>query len=146
VTFHTLDPDDQLGYLLARAAAQSEREWARALQAQGINPRQFSMLALVVRAPGISQAELARRVMITPQSASESLGALESQGLIARAPAEPGRASKLELTAQGKALLRRAYPVVENVQREIFRGLSKREQVLLGQLLRKVLTSTVDKA
>jgi DNA-binding MarR family transcriptional regulator len=137
--FEALDPDRQLGYLLALAAGQAERQWASALRAHGINPKQFAMLALLARDAEVSQAELARRVMITPQSVSESLGTLVKQGLIARAPGELGRASELQVTSPGRALLRRAYPLVEHSQREIFSALSVREQATLGELLRKML-------
>lgn len=139
--FEALDPDRQLGYLLALAAGQAERQWASALRAHGINPKQFAMLALLARDAEVSQGELARRVMITPQSVSESLGTLVNQGLISRAAGELGLPSQLQVTNAGRALLRRAYPLVEDSQREIFSALSAREQVVLGELLRKMLRS-----
>lgn len=139
MTFVSMDPDRQLGYLLARAASRAQKTWAIALNEHGINPRQFSMLALLASDPGLSQAELGRRVMITPQSASESLAALAAQGLIARERAEPGKASQVEVTATGKAVLRRAYPIVERVTLEVFGSLSRREQSKLAELLRKLL-------
>ena len=66
--FTPLDPDAQLGYVLVRAADQVSRPWHAALRAHGINPRQFSVLAWLARDPGLSQGELARRVMVTPQN------------------------------------------------------------------------------
>lgn len=139
VAFEALDPDQQLGYLLALAAGQAERQWASALRAHGINPRQFAMLALLVRDAGVSQAELARRVMITPQSVSESLGTLVQQGLISRTAGDVGHPSQLRVTHAGRALLRRAYPLVEQSQRESFSALSVRQQAALGELLRKMI-------
>ena len=72
-SFVAMDPDAQLGYVLVRCAEKMARAWHEALREHGVNPRQFSMLALLAHDPGLSQAELARRVMVTPQSMSESL-------------------------------------------------------------------------
>jgi DNA-binding MarR family transcriptional regulator len=136
--FTTLDPDAQLGYLLARAAHQLELPWSAALRSEGINPRQFSMLAWLAREPGLSQAELGRRVLITPQSASESLGALLTARLIVRRPARSGLKADVRLTAAGRALLQRAYPIIEATNRDGFAGLTQRERGELTRLLQKL--------
>lgn len=137
--FVALDPDQQLGYLLARVAAQLERPWSASLKAKGINPRQFSMLSLLARDATISQAELARRVLITPQSVSESLVGLEDAGLIMRGEIEPGHPARLRLTATGRKLLTRAWPEVERTNREGFAMLTAAERAELSRLLKKVL-------
>lgn len=137
--FAPLDPDQQLGYLLVRAADQVARPWQAALKSARINPRQFSMLASLARDPGMSQAELARRVMITPQSVSESLARLVDAGLVARTDESPGRSAALELTASGRRLLARAYPIVERSNQESFAALSERERSELGRILSKLL-------
>ncbi|MFC4496297.1 MarR family winged helix-turn-helix transcriptional regulator [Streptomyces ovatisporus] len=137
--FVPLDPDSQLGYLLVRCADQLSRPWHEALRAQGINPRQFSTLATLAHDPGISQGELARRVMITPQSMSESLSRLIETGLVSRSDAGPGRAVQLELTDAGRELLNRAYPVVEELNRECFSALTEAEHTELARVLRKLI-------
>lgn len=134
-----LEPDQQLGYLVARVADQLARPWAASLRKHGINPRQFSVLALLAADADMSQAELARRVMITPQSMSESLAALLDAGLISRAAVAPGLAARPALTAAGRRLLTRAYPLVEASNRAGFSMLTAAERGELGRLLRKVL-------
>src|SRR5688500_12487862 len=136
MTFVPLDPEAQLGYLLVRGADHVSRPWHAALRAHGINPRQFSMLSCIAQDPGASQAERARRVMITPQSASESLAALVDAALIERGDRGPGRAAELRLTAAGRRLLTRAYPVVEACDRELFARLSRAERAELARVLR----------
>src|SRR5688572_981023 len=106
-----LDPHEQLGYLVVRVADQVSRAWFAKLRRHRINPRQFSTLALLVREPTLSQGELARRVMVTPQSMSDSIATLIDAGLLKRAAVKPGRAAKLDVSGRGKALLRKAYPV-----------------------------------
>ncbi|MEY2934994.1 MAG: hypothetical protein RL033_5743 [Pseudomonadota bacterium] len=135
----TLDPEEQLGYLVARVADRNSRGWLTALRQHDISPRQFSVLAHVVREPGLTQAELARRTMVTPQSMSELIATLLDAGLLSREAIQPGRQAELEVTGLGKALLRKAYPVVEATNRESFAALTGAERQLLGELLRKLL-------
>jgi len=134
-----LDPDAQLGYLLVRAAHEVSRSWLAAVRRHGINPTQFGTLAILAREPASSQGELARRVMVTPQSMSDSIGALVSAGLLVRHAVERGRTARLEVTAEGKAVLRRAYPVVEAANDACFTMLSSSQRRNLKALLGKVL-------
>jgi DNA-binding MarR family transcriptional regulator len=136
-----MDPEAQLGYLLVVCADQMSRAWHEALRHAGINPRQFSMLAAIAYDPGISQAKLARQVLITPQSVSESLNRLISADLVTRGTTEPGKPARLVLTDAGHALLADAYPIVEAFNRDRFSALTDRERSLMARLLRK-LTGT----
>lgn len=138
-TFSPLDPEAQLGYVLVRVADRISRGWHASLRAEGINPRQFSMLACLARDPGLSQGELARRVMITPQSVSESLAALVDAGLCTRGEMEAGRPAHLRLTAAGKRSLLKAYPIVEASNRESFEALTSAERADLARLLGKLM-------
>jgi len=138
-TFVAMDPDAQLGYVLVRCAEHMARAWHEALREHGVNPRQFSMLASLAHDPGISQAELARRVMVTPQSMSESLMRLIDAGLIDRGSVEPGRPAQLALTTAGRNLLLRAYPVVSAHQDEAFAALTTAERAELARILGKLM-------
>jgi DNA-binding MarR family transcriptional regulator len=137
--FEPLDPHAQLGYLLVVCAERMSREWHAALRSAGINPRQFSMLAVIARDPGISQAELARQVLITAQSVSESLTRLVDAGLVERSSATPGKAAQLVLTAAGRQVLESAYPVVTAFNDAHFAALSARERETLARALRKLM-------
>jgi DNA-binding MarR family transcriptional regulator len=137
--FTPLDPDAQLGYLVARVADQVAKPWSASLRAHGINPRQFSILALLAHDSTLSQGELARRVLITPQSMSESLASLEREGFIARGQPAPGRAMSLQLSAKGRKLLTLANPLVEDSNRESFAALTPKERATLARLLHKLL-------
>jgi DNA-binding MarR family transcriptional regulator len=137
--FVPLDPDAQLGYLVVRVADRMSRSWQAALRAHGINPRQFSVLGLLARDPDLSQAELARRVLVTPQSMSESLTGLLRAGLVERDEAGSGQAARVRLTGAGRDLLRRAYPVVQATDRDGFGALTAGERDDLRRLLQKLL-------
>ena len=136
-----LDPESQLGYQLVRVADQVSRSWHAALRSHNINPRQFSVLALLAHDPGLSQAELARRVMVTPQSMSELLATLGDERLIKRAAPAPGRAAQVQLTASGRRLLSKAYPVVEATNSEAFAVLNRAEHAELARMFKKLLAA-----
>jgi DNA-binding MarR family transcriptional regulator len=136
-----LIPEEQLGYVLVRAAEQVSKPWLEALRRHGISPRQFSVLAILVQEPALSQGELARRVMVTPQSMSELIATLVEAELLQRSDVPAGRAANLRVTAKGKALLQRAYPIVKQADGKAFAALSAKEREQLGQLLRKLLAS-----
>ena len=138
----TPDPEQVLGYLLARASDHVGRRWDAALRGHDINPRQFSVLAWLAFAPGLSSAELARRVMITPQSMSEMLATLESLGLVVRtSESTPGKAIALEITALGRRLLDKAMPLVHQANEGSFGHLSSRERQTFRTLLLKILAT-----
>jgi DNA-binding MarR family transcriptional regulator len=137
--FSPLDPDAQLGYQLVRVADQVSRRWHDVLRAHGINPRQFSILALLAHDPGLSQAELARRVLITPQSMSESLASLLADRLITRNEPARGHAARVQLTAAGRRILSRANPLVEACNHESFARLTHAERATLARAFAKLL-------
>jgi DNA-binding MarR family transcriptional regulator len=139
--FVPLDPESQVGYRFVRAADELALSWSAALREHGINPRQFSILALVAHDPTLSQAEIGRRVMITPQSVGESLANLLERGWITRGPMEAGRAATLGLTPAGRRLLARAYPVVEAHQEKVFSVLTTSERAQLMRILQKLAPS-----
>ncbi|HEY5981250.1 MAG TPA: MarR family transcriptional regulator [Microlunatus sp.] len=115
------------------------RPWSDGLQASGINPRQFSVLALIAADPGLSQAELARRALVTPQSMSEMLTRLEAAGLAHRSDTTAGRSAQVAITEDGRATLAAAYPQVLRLQQESLAALDPVEQRELGRMLAKVI-------
>lgn len=139
--FSPLSPADQPGYLLVRAAELAAKPWLRGLNSQGINPRQFSVLALLEDDPGLSQAELARRALITPQSMAELVARLEANGLVHRVMAGVGRPARVSLSEDGRRTLTAAYPVVSRLQDDSLAALSDAERHELARLLTKVIQS-----
>lgn len=97
------------------------------------------MLTTLAADPGVSQAELARRVMVKPQSMSESLSRLAEAGLIARGNVEPGLAARVQLTDKGRKLLTKAYPVIEEYHRESFAALTSAERAEFARMLKKLI-------
>ena len=119
-------PEDYLGYTVARLAALLEARIERALQAAvGISVRHFGILAHLQRQPGMGSGELARLVMITPQSIGGILGTMARRGLVERLqPDRPGGSLTLGLTKAGEDALARAYRIANDLRAE--------EETILG--------------
>jgi DNA-binding MarR family transcriptional regulator len=94
-----------------------------------LTPAQYALLKAAEAEPGADQITLAGLAALDRSNTARLAGALEARGLLRRAP-DPNdrRARRLSLTADGQALLRRAAPAVERVQRELLAPLSGVEE------------------
>ncbi len=94
------------------------------------------MLFLIRREPGITPAEIARAMEITPASATVSLKRMEAAGLLRReADANDRRVVHLTLTPAGEAVDDRCRAGKEFAAATTFRGFTEEEMALLDGLL-----------
>ena len=95
-----------LGYLLRQASAAHRLRMERAMADVGVTLPQFLVLTMIRAYPGISNADLARLSLLTPQTVSVIVANLERSGAIARRPhAVHGRIQHIDVTPEGLALL-----------------------------------------
>lgn len=113
----------------ARAAAQQLQPW-------DLSYAQFDLLAQVGSAEGISQQELAERLLVTQGNITQLLDKMERRGLVQRCP--EGRTNRVVLTASGRQLFAQVVPAHEDWQAGRFAGLSIEEQTQLMHLLAKL--------
>ncbi len=94
-------------WLLKRAFHNAHRAVNEALRPYGITPTQMGALRRLIQEPGLSGAELARRLLVTPQAAQLALSSLEKQGLVQRLP-DPrhGRIVRTTVTREGRRIIR----------------------------------------
>lgn len=105
----------------------------------GLSPGQFGALRCLADQDGLTQAEIARMLMMRPQSLGEVVSSLLEHELIRRnGPAGRGRRAGLSLTEQGRATLRRAWPAVRAFNAPDAIGLTSQESATLVRLLRTV--------
>lgn len=97
---------ERVGYVLKRAQQVLSTAMAAALARHGVTNAQYAALSALQADPGLSNAELARRSFVTPQTMHEIIAQLERAGLVAR-QANPHHARILQrrLTARGEAVL-----------------------------------------
>jgi DNA-binding MarR family transcriptional regulator len=104
--------------------------------AHGLSVNQYTTLSVLNRRSGLSNAQLARRALVSPQSMNEVLLALEKRGLVRRrAHPEHGRILQARLTAKGRRVLTACDEQVREVEARMVAGLSADEKTLLRNAL-----------
>jgi DNA-binding MarR family transcriptional regulator len=94
------------------------------------------VLRVVAGGPAQRMADLATRLEVVPRSVTTMVDALESAGLVARAPDPDDRRSVLVApTARGRALVARLDAARRESAERIFGGLSRAQRDALASLL-----------
>ena len=126
-----------LAYLVGRLDHVLNQRLRDRLAPAGLSVPQYTALS-VFRAHGaLSNAQLATRTMISPQSANEMVKQMEAKGWIARTP-DPahGRIIQISLTEAGQAVLGECDAQVAEVERRMFPDLDEAGRGLLQAQLR----------
>jgi DNA-binding MarR family transcriptional regulator len=129
------------GYLLRQAGVAFRVRMERALADLDTTPPQFTILTMLAAYPGISNADLARLSLLTPQTVSVIVGNLKRLGAVVSRPhAVHGRIQHLDITDAGRARLARCRERVEAVEEQLTTGLSPEEEEIIRRWLVRVAT------
>lgn len=111
------DPYATIGFALKQAQQALRARLDTALREVGLTTPQYAVLTYLAVAPGASNAALARRAFVTPQTMQAILVTLERTGFIARTPhPEHGRVQTTDLTAKGRGALEAASGIVADAE------------------------------
>lgn len=111
------DPYATIGFALKQAQQALRTRLDSGLREIGLTTPQYAVLAFLEVEPGASNAALARRAFVTPQTMQAILVALERSGFITRTPRpELGRVQTTELTALGRGALKSASGIVADAE------------------------------
>ena len=111
------DPFATIGFALKLAQQALRTHMDAALQQIGLTTPQYAVLTFLKVEPGASNAALARRAFVTPQTMQGILVTLERAGFVKRAPhPEHGRVQTTELTARGHDALKVASGIVSKAE------------------------------
>lgn len=139
----TLNPGDVEGIItwsLVRAARRSERRLAEVLLPHGLTLQQFGVLAQLAVGPPTTQAELARIVLVRPQSASALIDGMAERGLIRRTGDRGrGRSNPLVLTPAGEQLLDTVWEPVATTNDLSDAGIDVADAALLNDRLHRLI-------
>ena len=136
----TGDPADIVTPRLSYVVARLDRAVRRAIEERigpfGLTIPQFTALSVLYRRRGLSNAQLARRSYITPQSMHQIMLELERKGLVRRKP-DPAhrRILRATVTAAGKRVVEDCEAAVAAMEDQMLSGLEpKARERLLEEL------------
>jgi DNA-binding MarR family transcriptional regulator len=116
-------------YVIGRLDRVLNHRITEVVQPHGLNVQQFTALSILGRKRGLSNAQLARRSLITPQAMNQVLIQLTAMGLISRTPNKAhGRKMHTALTAKGQRVLALCEKDMDVLESEMLSDLSKAEQ------------------
>ena len=118
---------------MLRITRRDQRAATRHLGRWDLSYAQFDALAQIGAHEGISQHELAERLLVTQGNITQLLDKLERRGLVRRCP--EGRTNRLVLTDEGRALFAIVVPAHEDWQQARLDALSADDQRELVRIL-----------
>ncbi len=122
--------------LLARTFGRIERRLEEVGGAHGLSLPQFEVLVVLSYEQGISQQDLAGRLLVTKGNVCAMIARMEANDLVERrSDPDDRRANRIYLTKRGVALLAQTVPDHHAVVDEVMSPLSDGELQTLHQLL-----------
>jgi len=120
---------ERAGWLLKRAQDALNSAMTAALREHGATVPEYAALTALADEPGMSNADLARRAYVTPQTMNQVLRELERRGWVSRHP-HPGhgRILQAELTGTGREVLAACHLAVGAVEEMMLAGLGPGER------------------
>jgi DNA-binding MarR family transcriptional regulator len=125
---------------VARACHSVERALAVALQPLDLKPGQLDVLMNLYRQPGLSQHELARKLLVGRSNITMLLPQLERRALVRReSDGKDRRILRLFLTQSGEALLTEALKVHMRLIETVMASSTPDECDLVGDHMRRIV-------
>lgn len=134
-----------VAYLIARL----ERSLARAIRTVitplGITVSQYTALSVFNTSGQLSNAQLADRIMVSPQAANELIKAMEKKNWIERQP-DPshGRIIQIRLTEQGEKLLAECDAHIFELEKQMLDEFSLKERRNIKNQLRAMVKNLIE--
>ncbi|OBA82157.1 MarR family transcriptional regulator [Mycobacterium sp. 1164966.3] len=131
---------DHILWLLKQAFYYSLTTINEAMSVHGVSTAQIGVLRQLANEPGLSGAELARRLLISPQGVQVALASLERRGLVERKKdPQHGRILQAYLTEEGRSVAATVVGSALSAHEQVFGVLNAQEQETLRELLGRVV-------
>ena len=118
---------------LARVYHKVDRASAEHLSAYGLSVGQFDVLAQVGAHEGITQKELAEKLLVTKSNVCQIVRRMEERGLVSRR--QEGRAKRLFLTEEGHRLFEEVVPSKEELIDRLLSSVPSEDHDVLSKTL-----------
>jgi DNA-binding MarR family transcriptional regulator len=134
------DKPSGIAYLIGRLDHVLSRRMRDSLLPLGLTVQQYTTLSFLSNQGQLSNAQLAERSLISPQSANEMVKMMEGKGWIEREP-DPshGRIIQIRLTEAGKELLRQCDAAVAQLEAHMLAEMSEKERTQFHKQLRALV-------
>ena len=127
-----------MGYNLRHAHGVQKQRFAAVFGPLGIRPVTLSVLGTIYENPGITQADLGKKLRIKRANMVPVMAELESRNLIARRPSDNDRrAHVVALTPAGMKLTLKLLELHRRLEEDLARALGLRERDQLLDLLKR---------
>jgi DNA-binding MarR family transcriptional regulator len=131
---------DNILWLLKQAFYYSLTTVNESMSAHGVSTAQLGVLRQLANEPGLSGAELARRLLISPQGVQLALTSLERRGLVERKQdPQHGRILQAYLTDEGRNVVATVVNDALAAHERVFGVLTCDEQETLRELLGRIV-------
>jgi DNA-binding MarR family transcriptional regulator len=135
-------PGPSLAYVIGRVDQGVRREMRRRLEPFGLSVPEFTALSILAAVPGLSNAQLARRSLITAPAMLEVLASLERRGLVERhTDPQHGRIRRAELTEEGARTLRASSREIDRLSDQLLAAIPDDER----DVVRRGLVAVMDR-
>ena len=125
---------------LRKASRRVSQIYDHHLQPHGLTITQYALLANISATPGVSIGALAERLIMDPTTLTRNLRPLERRDYLTLTPdPEDRRSRRLNLTEQGRAVLKNARPAWVEAQTSIENAVGLTETPVLNAALDHLL-------
>jgi DNA-binding MarR family transcriptional regulator len=133
------NPQPRLPYLVGRVDRIVRRELEAALSDADLNIAQYTAMSVLAARPGLSNAQLARRSLVTPQAMHQAMSGMTERGLIERKPhPTQGRVLCVELSEAGFELLEQMNARVDDVEERLMADLDESQRAGFIEILSRL--------
>jgi len=118
----------RFGYVLKHAQDALRKAMDDRLDDADLTTPQYAALTALEQEAGLSNAELARRCFVTPQTMHSIVTRLEEEGLLRRTPhPNHGRIQQLHLTDEGRARVNEGHEIIGAIEERMTGEVSREE-------------------
>lgn len=101
----------------------------KALEPAGLSITQYTVMSILAERPGLSNAQLARRSLVSPQAMNQAMAEPIARALVAREQdPDQGRILRMTLTDEGRRLLDMVDHAVDDVEASVLAALTAAER------------------
>jgi len=134
--------DRHIFFLFGQIYGRRDQQLAKSLRPFGLSTPQWRVMAALVDLGACTINRLSDLTVVDRTTLSRTLDRMERNGLVARKRVEADKRSyEIRLTAAGRAMLRRIWPVMSYHNARAVAGLSAREMSKLRAIIQKMIAN-----